>query len=179
MFQLILMVPRLDKLQKKQNEIAPEMRKRIDQKISATLNQWNPGTCTYAMINYGNRILALDWEATDASTDASTCDGSTASFPNCWDLTTYPDQFQVDDDTSQSDDTGNLAVVTIQEIGGVPNEFNPLSGLEKCDGVNCDKKKQCYRYTVPDCLNKGYVTFDMLKEETGKCEYFVNNNLGR
>jgi len=75
------------------------------------LGQWNPGLSTETIINQGNVILNLDWEATDPSTDMSTCDGHTNT---CWDLSTSND-LQVDDDVDQADDTGNLAVVNAYE----------------------------------------------------------------
>jgi len=97
------------------------------------LGQWNPGLFSETITNQGNVILNLDWEATDPATDASTCDGHTAT---CWDLSTSPD-LQLDDDASQVSDGGTLLAVNVPE-GPVTVQFRPVGGLQLCDVMTCD-----------------------------------------
>lgn len=105
----------------------------IDGGDGIQLGQWNPGLSLETITNKGNVILNLDWEATDPSTDASICDGHTST---CWDLSTS-DDLQVDDDSDQANDTGNLAVVNVPE-GPVTAQFQPAGGLQLCDVMTCD-----------------------------------------
>lgn len=97
------------------------------------LGIWNPGLSSETIINQGNVILNLDWTAIDPSTDLSTCDGHTNT---CWDLSTS-DDLQVDDDSDQADDTGNLAAVNIPETP-TTIQFQPTGGLQLCDVMTCD-----------------------------------------
>jgi len=97
------------------------------------LGTWNPGLSAATMINHGNIILNLDWDATDPSSDASTCDSHTST---CWDLSTI-DDLQVDDDSDLTDDTGNLAVTNIPETPTTIG-FQPVGGLNICDAMACD-----------------------------------------
>jgi hypothetical protein len=97
------------------------------------LGSWNPGLSSETIINQGNVVLSLDWEATDPSTDLSTCDGHTST---CWDLTTA-DDLQIDDDSDQADDTGNLVVADVPE-GPATVQFQPTGGLQLCDVMTCD-----------------------------------------
>ncbi len=98
------------------------------------LGNWNPGLSISTISNHGNVILNLNWEATDASTDASTCDGHTAT---CWDLSTASD-LVVDDDNTQGETTETeLNEVIIPET---PTSaiFEPAGGLQICDVMTCD-----------------------------------------
>ncbi len=97
------------------------------------LGQWNPGLSSETIINQGNVLLNLDWEAIDPSTDLSTCSGHTNT---CWDLSTSSD-LQVDDDSDQADDTGNLVVANIPETPATIG-FQPVGGLQLCDVMACD-----------------------------------------
>jgi len=97
------------------------------------LGIWNPGMSLATMLNHGNIVLNINWTATDASSDASTCSGHTAT---CWDLSTSND-LQIDDDSDQVDDTGNLLVANLQETPAIIG-FQPIGGLQICDAMTCD-----------------------------------------
>jgi len=97
------------------------------------LGVWNPGLSSAIMTNFGNKDLNLEWEATDPSTDASTCSSHTAT---CWDLTTA-NTFQIDDDNIQGESTEtNLNAENVPE-SPTRIQFNPTSGLQICDVITC------------------------------------------
>ena len=97
------------------------------------LGQWNPGMSLAEMINHGNILLNIEWDATDPSSDASICDGNTAT---CWDLS-IADDLQIDDDSDVVDDTGSLSVINVPET---PSRvaFVPTGGLDICSTMICN-----------------------------------------
>jgi hypothetical protein len=114
----------------------------IDGGDDIQLDAWNPGLDVNSVVNGGNLILTLDWEATDPRETAHVCteiapDCCSASDTTCWNLGDDPD-LQLDDDSDQVDDTGNLAVVNVPEEGVSTVEFNPVGGLQLCDVFTCD-----------------------------------------
>ena len=110
------------------------------------LGQWNPGLSLAQVINQGNKILGLEWGATDPRKVDGTPFTCTETEPNCcsaqdsagcWDLTTA-DDFQIDDDNihGESTETG-LSPQNVPEQPSVI-QFNPASGLQVCDTMICD-----------------------------------------
>lgn len=105
----------------------------IDGGDGIQLNQWNPGLSLAVMTNHGNRVLNLEWEATDPSSEGSTCDGHTTT---CWDLTTTND-LQIDDDTIQGETTeSGLNPLNIPETP-LTIGFEHSGGLQLCDVMTC------------------------------------------
>lgn len=98
------------------------------------LGQWNPGLSLATMINHGNILLNIEWEAADPSSDASTCSGHTST---CWDLSTE-NNFEIDDDNirGESNETGLDPGVIPEAPARIA--FEPLSGLQICDSLTCD-----------------------------------------
>lgn len=97
------------------------------------LDAWNPGISKATMTNKGNKILNLEWDATDASSDDSVCSGHTAT---CWDLSTV-DDLKIDDDNDVENDAGNLISVNIPETP-TRAAFAPEGGLQICNIMTCD-----------------------------------------
>jgi len=97
------------------------------------LGSWNPGLSLNTMVNYGNVAFNIEWDATDPSSDGLPCSVRTDT---CWALETDPG-LQIDDDSDQVDDTGNLVAVNVPET---PTRiaFEPVGGLEVCDAMDCN-----------------------------------------
>jgi len=109
--------------------------RQVDGGDGIQLNQWNPGLSLATMTNKGNILINLEWEATDPSSDGSTCDGKTAT---CWDLSSdLSNALQIDDDNIQETDSSNLFTANIVET---PSRitFGPFGGLSICDSINCN-----------------------------------------
>jgi hypothetical protein len=87
-----------------------------------TLGQWNDGTDLYTMTNWGNDILALDWNASDPTMGTDT-----------WELNGT--DFAIDDDADHTDDTDNLEWVF---LNATTKYFNYSTGLERCIAWACD-----------------------------------------
>lgn len=48
-----------------------------------------------------------------------------------------------------------------------------MANITKCDGNNCSKKEQCYRFTAIE--NKFRQAYSSPTPESKDCEYFINN----
>jgi hypothetical protein len=82
---------------------------------------WSVGTSNYTLRNYGNTILSIEINASDMI-------GPLAN----WTLNNT--DFAIDDDQDLSDDTGNLALVY---LNNTPQSFEYLGGLLKCTSNSC------------------------------------------
>lgn len=89
---------------------------------SIDLNEWNPGTSLATMTNWGNDNLDLNWSITNPNSGSDN-----------WTIT--GDDFQIDDDNSQSSEaSGYLSPVYISPNSTV---FQPATGLEVCSDASC------------------------------------------
>lgn len=90
---------------------------------SIDLNTWNPGTSLATMTNWGNDNLNLAWRITDPTSGSDT-----------WNIT--GDDFQIDDDSSQSEESSGF----ISPVYLYTNDstFEPATGLEVCSDANCN-----------------------------------------
>ncbi|MCK4634821.1 MAG: hypothetical protein KAT37_03025 [Candidatus Aenigmarchaeota archaeon] len=91
------------------------------------LDQWNNGTAGDLMLNSGNIVIDLLWNATNFT-------GVTYSDDIDIDGTNYV----IDDDASGTDDTGNLTQVYINETPTEQIYFDPASGFVRCADVACN-----------------------------------------
>jgi hypothetical protein len=92
--------------------------------LGSTINvegQWNNGTRSYIITNFGNVNLSLSWNSSDmiGALDSWILNGT---------------DFAVDDDNSSLDDTDNLAMVY---LNSTPKIFEPASGLLACTSNEC------------------------------------------
>ena len=120
------------------------------------LGQSNPGLPIATMTNYGNNVIGIEWEATDPSSDASTCNGNTAT---CWDLSTAPD-LQIDDDTSSGEPVETLLTSVNVPEGPARVSFEPAGGLQICNAFACnsgtgEKLNTAFHVTPPVGLSAG------------------------
>ncbi|MBS3085608.1 hypothetical protein J4225_02895 [Candidatus Pacearchaeota archaeon] len=115
------------------------------------LGQWNPGLNEFFMVNRGNVLLNIEWEATDPRnvdfgyicplTSPDCCLGDTTTNPQCWDLSTYSNQFQIDDENAQGESTEILQTPLVFPEWQSPSlkiSFKPITGLEICDSMLCN-----------------------------------------
>ncbi|HLD07184.1 MAG TPA: hypothetical protein VJC16_06685 [Candidatus Nanoarchaeia archaeon] len=102
---------------------------------SVALEEWNPGTTTYTMTNYGNQIVFLRWNSTDFTRAGATKNWTLRG----WD-------FQLDDDNSQSSEDGsNIPPLNITNM--TAQYFNSSVGLEVCI------KKECNTNSLNDTMD--------------------------
>jgi len=89
---------------------------------SIELGEWNRGTQSYTIVNWGNDVLDLRWNASNPTTGTST-----------WNLNGT--DFQVDDDDSQANESAG--VLSPVYLNGTKRLFNPASGLQRCISALC------------------------------------------
>lgn len=93
--------------------------------LGSNLNavSWNNGTGGQLFQNSGNIVLDLQWNASDFSGPETIAINGT--------------NFIVDDDSSGTDDTGNIAQVNINDNPLTQVYFDPDSGLLRCSNTAC------------------------------------------
>lgn len=87
-----------------------------------TLGQWSAGTNQYVLTNWGNDIMALQWNVSNPTNGVTP-----------WTLNST--DFAIDDDSTQTDDTNNLQMVYLNATN---KYFNYSTGLERCTAWNCN-----------------------------------------
>ncbi len=100
------------------------------------LDQWNNGTGQNMTLNAGNIVIDLLWNATNFT-------GVSYSDEIGIDGTNYV----IDDDTSGTDDTGNIPQVYINETPTQQITFSPASGMLRCSGVACNNQNATMNVT--------------------------------
>lgn len=97
------------------------------------LEQWNNGTAGDLMLNAGNIVLDLLWNATNFT-------GQTYDQEIDINGTNYV----IDDDNSGTDDTGNIPEVYINETPENRVYFDPESGLLRCTDQGCGNENATF-----------------------------------
>lgn len=92
---------------------------------SLNVGQWNNGTAGDLILNAGNIVLDLKWNATDFT-------GQTHG--QIINVSRTNNSYIIDDDGSSPDDTGNIPEVYINQT---QKYFGPASGLIRCSSVGC------------------------------------------
>ena len=51
-----------------------------------------------------------------------------------------------------------------------------MADITMCDGYECPKKQECYRYTAPvNAYRQAYFTFTPYDKDHASCEMYSNN----
>ena len=91
---------------------------------SVQTGAWSVGSNNYTLRNYGNTILSIEINASDMITSGDT-----------WNLNNT--DFAIDDDQDLTDDTGNLALVY---LNNTPKAFEYPGGLLSCTSSSCSNE---------------------------------------
>ncbi|MCX6707766.1 MAG: hypothetical protein NT001_06550 [Candidatus Woesearchaeota archaeon] len=91
------------------------------------VNTWSAGTNAYTMTNWGNVVLNIQWNSTNATKGPS----------NTWKLNGT--DLEIDDDNARDADSGNLAS---SAIAGPLQSFNYSTGLQRCITDACNDGSQ-------------------------------------